>query len=149
MGMEVVRIVMLGMTGVLLGLFLKGTKPEYSIYISLAAGILIFFYMTEKLSYLFSSVLKIQEYLPLDTEYLTTLLKIIGITYIGQFSSGICKDAGYGAIGGQIEIFTKLYIMVLSMPVLLALMETIHSVLSWEEGSWKREEPVGYLRFSV
>ena len=88
--MEVVRIVMLGMTGVLLGLFLKGTKPEYSIYISLAAGILIFFYMTEKLSYLFSSVLKIQEYLPL----------------------------------------TKLYIMVLSMPVLLALMETIHSVLS-------------------
>ena len=55
--MEVVRIVMLGMTGVLLGLFLKGTKPEYSIYISLAAGILIFFYMTEKLSYLFSSVL--------------------------------------------------------------------------------------------
>ena len=128
--MEVVRIVMLGMTGVLLGLFLKGTKPKYSIYISLAAGILIFFYMTEKLSYLFSSVLKIQEYLPLDTEYLTTLLKIIGITYIGQFSSGICKDAGYGAIGGQIEIFTKLYIMVLSMPVLLALMETIHSVLS-------------------
>ena len=128
--MEVVRIVMLGMTGVLLGLFLMGTKPEYSIYISLAAGILIFFYMTEKLSYLFSSVLKIQEYLPLDTEYLTTLLKIIGITYIGQFSSGICKDAGYGAIGGQIEIFTKLYIMVLSMPVLLALMETIHSVLS-------------------
>ena len=128
--MEVVRIVMLGMTGVILGLLLKGTKPEYSIYISLAAGILIFFYMTEKLSYLFSSVLKIQEYLPLDTEYLTTLLKIIGITYIGQFSSGICKDAGYGAIGGQIEIFTKLYIMVLSMPVLLALMETIHSVLS-------------------
>ena len=147
--MEVVRIVMLGMTGVLLGLFLKGTKPEYSIYISLAAGILIFFYMTEKLSYLFSSVLKIQEYLPLDTEYLTTLLKIIGITYIGQFSSGICKDAGYGAIGGQIEIFTKLYIMVLSMPVLLALMETIHSVLSSEEGSWKREEPVEYLRSSV
>ena len=128
--MEVVRIVMLGMTGVIIGLFLKGTKPEYSIYISLAAGILIFFYMTEKLSYLFSYVLKIQEYLPLDTEYLTTLLKIIGITYIGQFSSGICKDAGYGAIGGQIEIFTKLYIMVLSMPVLLALMETIHSVLS-------------------
>ena len=37
--MEVVRIAMLAMTGVLLGLFLKGTKPEYSIYISLAAGV--------------------------------------------------------------------------------------------------------------
>ena len=92
--MEVVRIVMLGMTGVLLGLFLKGTRPEYSVYMSLAAGVLIFFYMTDKLSYLFSSVMKIQDYLPLDVEYLSTLLKIIGITYIGQFSSGICKDAG-------------------------------------------------------
>ena len=128
--MEVVRIVMLGMTGVLLGLFLKGTRPEYSVYLSLAAGILIFFYMIDKLSYLFSSVMKIQDYLPLNIKYLTTLLKIIGITYIGQFSSGICKDAGYGSIGTQIEIFTKLYIMVLSMPVLLALMEAIHGFLS-------------------
>ena len=47
--MEVVRIVMLGMTGVLLGLFLKGTRPEYSVYLSLAAGVLILsFYMTDK-----------------------------------------------------------------------------------------------------
>lgn len=128
--MEVVRIVMLGMTAVLLGLFLKGTRPEYSVYLSLAAAVLIFFFMTDKLAYLFSSVMKIQSYLPLDIEYLGTLLKIIGITYIGQFSSGICKDAGYGSIGTQIEIFTKLYIMVLSIPVLLALMEAIHGFLS-------------------
>ena len=128
--MEVVRIVMLGMTGVLLGLFLKGTRPEYSVYLSLAAGILIFFYMTSKLSYLFSSVMKIQDYLPLDIEYLSTLLKIIGITYIGQFSSGICKDAGYQTIASQIEIFSKLTILALGMPVLLALLETIREFLA-------------------
>lgn len=128
--MEVVKIVMLGMTGMFLGLVLRGTKPEYSTYLSLAAGICIFIYMTGQLSYLFSSVLKIQEYLPLDVKYLTILLKMIGITYIAEFSAGICKDAGYGSIAGQIEIFTKLYIMVLSMPVLLALMEAVHGFLS-------------------
>lgn len=128
--MEVVKIVMLGMTAMLLGILLKGTKPEYSVYLSLAAGICIFSYLTGKLSYLFSSVLKIQEYLPLDIEYLAALLKMIGITYISQFSAGICKDAGYSAIAGQIEIFAKLYIMVLSMPVLLAIMEAIHGFLS-------------------
>ena len=114
----------------LLGLLLKETKPEYSVYLSLAAGILIFSYMAGKLEYLFDSVLKIQEYLPLDTKYLTTLLKMIGITYIGQFSSGLCRDAGYGTLAAQIEVFAKLYIMVLSMPVLLALMEAIHGFLS-------------------
>lgn len=128
--MEVLKIVMLGMTAMLLGILLKGTKPEYSVYLSIAAGVCIFFYMAEKLSYLLTSVLQIQEYLPMDIKYLTTLLKMIGVTYISQFSSGICRDAGYGAIAGQIEIFTKLYIMALSMPVLLALMQTIHGFWS-------------------
>lgn len=128
--MEIVKVAALGMTGMLLGLLLKETKPEYSVYLSLAAGILIFSYMAGKLEYLFDSVLKIQEYLPLDTKYLTTLLKMIGITYIGQFSSGLCRDAGYGTLAVQIEVFAKLYIMVLSMPVLLALMEAIHGFLS-------------------
>ena len=94
--MEVVKIVMLGMTGVCL----------------------------------FSSILKLREYLPLEEKYLTVLLKMIGVTYLAQFSSGICKDAGYSSIAGQIEIFAKLYIMVLSIPVLLALMEAIHSFLA-------------------
>ncbi len=128
--MEIVKVAALGITGMLLGLLLKETKPEYSVYLSLAAGILVFCYMAGKLEYLFSSVLKIQEYLPLDTKYLTTLLKMIGITYVGQFSAGICKDAGYGAVASQIEVFAKLYIMVLSIPVLLALMEAIHGFLT-------------------
>lgn len=128
--MEVLKIVMLGMTAMLLGMLLKGTKPEYSVYLSIAAGVCILLSMTEKLSYLFSSVRQIQSYLPLDSSYLSTLLKMIGVTYISQFSAGICKDAGYGAVAGQIEIFAKLYIMLLSMPVLLALLDSIHGFLS-------------------
>lgn len=127
---EVVKIVMIGMTAMLLGILLKGSRPEYALYLSLAAGICMFAYMTEKLVSLFFGVMQIREYLPLDIKYISTLLKMLGATYISQFSSEICKDAGYGAVAGQIEIFTKLYIMVLSMPVLLALMEAIHGFLS-------------------
>ena len=54
---------------------------------------------------------------------------MLGAAYVAQFSSGLCKDAGYSAVASQIEVFTKLYMMVLSMPVLLALMETIRSFL--------------------
>lgn len=127
--MEVVKIVMIGITGVLLALFLKESKPEYSVYLSFAVGICILGYAMEKLSYLFESIKKIQEFLPVDEKYLLVLLKMTGATYIGQFSSSICKDAGYAAIAGQIELFVKLYLMVLSLPVLLALVETIHNFL--------------------
>ena len=127
--MEVVKIVMIGITGVLLALFLKESKPEYSVYLSFAVGICIIGYAVEKLSYLFESIKKIQEFLPVDEKYVLVLLKMTGATYIGQFSSSICKDAGYAAIAGQIELFVKLYLMVLSLPVLLALVETIHNFL--------------------
>lgn len=127
--MEVVKIVMIGITGVLLALFLKESKPEYSVYLSFAVGICILGYAVEKLSYLFESIKKIQEFLPVDEKYVLVLLKMTGATYIGQFSSSICKDAGYAAISGQIELFVKLYLMVLSLPVLLALVETIHNFL--------------------
>ena len=127
--MEVVKIVMIGITGVLLALFLKESKPEYYVYLSFAVGICILGYAVEKLSYLFESIKKIQEFLPVDEKYVLVLLKMTGATYIGQFSSSICKDAGYAAIAGQIELFVKLYLMVLSLPVLLALVETIHNFL--------------------
>ena len=127
--MEVVKIVMIGITGVLLALFLKESKPEYSVYLSFAVGICILGYAVEKLSYLFEIIKKIQELLPVDEKYVLVLLKMTGATYIGQFSSSICKDAGYAAIAGQIELFVKLYLMVLSLPVLLALVETIHNFL--------------------
>ena len=68
---------------------------------------------------------RLRESFPIDSSYLTVLVKIIGITYIGQFSSGICKDAGYASTGAQIDLFCRLSVMVLSMPVLLAILDTI------------------------
>ena len=56
--------------------------------------------------------------------------KMIGITYVAEFSASLCRDAGYQAVAGQIELFGKLSILVSSMPVLLALLETISQFLS-------------------
>ena len=55
---------------------------------------------------------------------------MIGITYIAEFSSGVCRDAGYQTIAVQIEIFSRLTILALGMPVLLALLETIREFLA-------------------
>ena len=78
---------------------------------------------------MFQALDKISESLPVDGSYFLTLIKMMGITYIGQFSSGICKDAGYQATASQIELFCKLSVMVLSIPVLMALLETIQEFL--------------------
>lgn len=128
--MDMLKIAFIGVIGVILAIQFKGIKSEYGIYIGLATSLIILFCIADKLSIVIDAINKIQGYIQLNTVYLTTLAKIIGITYIAEFASGICKDAGYSAIAGQIEVFAKISVMALSMPVLIALLETIDSFLS-------------------
>ena len=65
----------------------------------------------------------------LDGGYIRLMLKMMGITYVAQFAAEICKDAGYGAVGSQIELFGKVSILFVSMPVLLALLQTVGDFL--------------------
>lgn len=120
----------LGIVAVLLAVQFKGLKGEYGTYLSAAAGAVFFSYGLLKLETILEAARKIQEYINVNPVYLTVLVKMIGIAYIAEFASGICKDAGYSSIGAQIEIFGKLSILAVSMPVVLALLETMEGFLA-------------------
>ena len=92
--------------------------------------VILFSLIVDRLGIFIRTVEQITSYIDLDSGYLSTMFKMIGITYIAEFSSGICKDAGYQTLAGQIEIFGKLTILVLGLPVLLALLQTIQEFLS-------------------
>ena len=128
--MSIITASVLGLAAVLLAVQFKAKGGEYGTYLIMAAGIILFFYGTGKMKVIIDTARQIQDYINLNSVYLTTLLKMAGITYIAEFASGICKDAGYGAMGTQIEIFAKLSILAVSMPVLLALMETLKEFLA-------------------
>ena len=128
--MDIIKISLLGICGVVLGFLLKGTGPEYAGFITMGIGIMILGLAVGKLEYLFQSVSQLKDMLPVSQEYFSTLIKMIGVTYIGQFSAGICKDAGHQSTAAQIELFCKLSVMVLSMPILMALLNMIQEFLT-------------------
>lgn len=128
--MDVVQIGVIGVAGTLLAVQFKTGKTEYGIYISVALSLLIFFFILGKLEVMIDTVRMIGNYISVDTAYMGTLVKMLGVTYIAEFSSSICKDAGYQTIAKQIEIFGKLAILVMSMPILTALLNTIQGFLS-------------------
>lgn len=128
--MTIITIAIVGITAVLLAVQMKGVKGEYATYLTVTAGGIIFFYGVSKLESILDAMKKIQDFIHINQVYLTTLLKMTGITYIAEFAAGICKDAGYSAVAGQIEIFGKLSILAVSMPILLALLETLQGFLS-------------------
>lgn len=127
--MDMIRIGAAGITGVLLAVQLKQMKSEYAVYVSLAACIFIFYFAVGRLSIITRTIETIQSYLSIQNVYLQTLLKIAGITYVSEFSAAICKDTGYQAIASQIEVFGKLTILAVSMPILLSLLETMKGFL--------------------
>lgn len=127
--MNSIQIALLGVVGTLLALQFKSGKSEYGIYVSLAVSLFLFLCMLSRLEIFVQTVKKIADYIKLDAGQMSILLKMAGVTYVAEFASGICKAAGYQNIAVQIEIFTKLTILAIGMPVLLALLELIGDFL--------------------
>jgi stage III sporulation protein AD len=66
----------------------------------------------------------------MDSVYITTILKVIGIAYLADFGAQLCKDAGESAIAAKIELGGKILILLLAIPILTALMELILKILT-------------------
>lgn len=122
--MDIARIAILGVVGVLIGIQFKGVRQEYSAYIGLGVSLLIFFYVCEYLGRMKDSVMALGSVLE-EGGYLGILFKIIGITYLSEFCAGLCRDAGYQSIASQVELFGKVTILLVGMPVVLSLVDTI------------------------
>ena len=108
----------------------KGGKSEYGMYIGVAVSLFIFLNIIGRLTVIIDTIQEICGGMNLNISYISAMVKMLGITYIAEFASGICKDAGYQTIAQQIEIFSKLAILALSMPILSALLTTIKTFLS-------------------
>lgn len=126
--MGILGVIVLSVCTVLMAVQFKSMKPEYGIYMTIIAAVIIFFFSLGKLRLIFDAIEKIQGYTGFGT-YMPVLIKIIGITYISEFASDICKDSGYGTIGSQIQIFGKLSILAVSMPIFESLFNTIDGLI--------------------
>lgn len=123
--MDVIKIASFGMVATILALFLRTYKSEWSTVLTLTAGVLIAVYLVGFLLDL-SEVLRTWEsYLHGVSEYMGVLWKALGITYLCEFASNLCKDSGSLLLAAQIELCGKVAVMLLGMPILWALLETI------------------------
>ena len=126
--MEIVKIGLIGIVGILIAVPMKSYKAEYGVYIGIAVCLVLLGYGMQYFAGILSSVGQLRVYLKDNYGYLTVLLKAVGATYACEFCAGICKDAGYSGMAGQVEMIGKLYILLVGMPVLIALLESIQSI---------------------
>ncbi|MCH5267748.1 MAG: stage III sporulation AC/AD family protein [Lachnospiraceae bacterium] len=122
------KVAVIGVIGSMLALLLKGERAEQGLWVILASCLLILGMSLSRIESILSVVHSLEESLGEGALYLQVLLKMIGIAYVAEFGSGLCKDAGYGAVAGQIEFFGKLMLLAVSMPVIQNLITLIGTI---------------------
>jgi len=124
-----VDIALIGIVAIILAIMFKKQREEFALYIAIGASMIILILGIGKLEVILDAINRLQGYIQLNSAYIGILIKIVGITYVTEISSSLCKDAGYQSIADQIELVGKLSILAISMPILLAILDTINNFL--------------------
>ena len=124
------QIAALGLVCAVLSLAVRSWRPEFSIYISVACGLVLFVAVLTQLESIMSYVERLFEHAGSAGGYFPILLKIMGIAYVTDFTSEVCRDAGEGGIASKVEMAGKILIFYVSLPVFTSLLKMLEMLLN-------------------
>ena len=127
--MDIIKIIGIGLVAVIIIVILKQYRPEFAMYVSIKAGILIFALIATKLSGIIEVLKSIANKSSTNSKFLVLLIKITGIAILTEFTVSLCKDSGESAIANKVDLGGKVIIMSMSIPIMSSLLETIINIL--------------------
>ncbi|WP_102027061.1 stage III sporulation protein AD [Salirhabdus sp. Marseille-P4669] len=123
--MEILHLVSFGILAGILTIVIRQQSDSIAFFIVLFSGIIIFLFVIPYIGEIFRLLTDLTTKANINFMYVGTILKIIGIAYIAEFGAQITRDAGLGSIASKIELAGKIFILVLAVPILTAVVETI------------------------
>lgn len=123
--MIIIQIVGLALLSAILIIVIKQVKPELALLLSIVSGLVILILIMRQVEAVIELLNQLARQARVDMLYFNTIIKIIGIAYIGEFGAEITRDSGENALASKIELAAKIIIMVIAIPIMLSLIETI------------------------
>lgn len=127
--MDILQIVSLGILTAILYLVIKDLHPTIAYVLVIVAGIIIFLSILEQISSVFELIYYVSNQANLEAVYVETILKVIGIAYIVEIGASMTRDAGLASLATKIELAGKIFIILLAIPIIRSLIETILAFL--------------------
>ncbi|ADI01201.1 MAG TPA: stage III sporulation protein AD [Syntrophothermus lipocalidus] len=127
--MEIARLVGIALVTTVFLMFLRQEKPQIAVLLSIAFGIVVFFMIIGKLFSVVQVVSQLSRKAEVNFFFVSTVLKILGVAYLAEFASVICRDAGEQAVAQKVEFAAKVIIAVLALPILVAILESIMDIM--------------------
>lgn len=127
--MSLISVVFAAVIVVLIALKLREMGSGYGILMSIGACVMVMYFVIGRFRQIAEYIDRLVSYVSVDITYIDIILKMIGIAYICQFATDICRDAGYQAIASQVEMAGKISLILLSMPVLMSVIDLVVAIV--------------------
>lgn len=129
MGSTVIAAAGIGVVAAAIAVVLRGTKPEFALMVSLAAGIFIMVKIFGDLVPVVAQIETVLSSASMPARYAGILLKSLGICLLTQVACDACKDAGESAIASKIEIAGRVAVLAVSLPLFTQVLSIVYSLM--------------------
>ena len=123
--MEIWQIVGLALIVTVLSVVIKQLRPEIALQMTILTGALIFILILNKIKIIIDLLQNLADQANISSYYLLIVLKIVGVAYLAEFGSQICRDAGESALATKIELAAKVGVIILALPIIAAITESL------------------------
>ena len=127
--MNIAGICVIAVIASIIAIALKNRTPEISLALSIITGVIILISIATYLPLFTDKIETLMLKTGVNQDYAKILLKAVGICFICQFSSDICKDSGQSALAGKVELAGKILILISALPLIEKILETANSLL--------------------
>lgn len=112
-----------------LAVILRQYKPEYAMLVALCGGIIILFIVIIEIGQIYKFAEDVLSKMNVSVSGFEILFKALGVAYISQLSSDICKDANETALASKIELAGRVTIVIMALPLLKLFLELMQKIL--------------------
>ena len=127
--MEIFKIIGVGLITCISVIVVRQVKPEIAVILGLTGGIIIILMTINALTDIVSSFSTIIEKSGLSKGLFSTILTVVGIGYLVEFSANLCRDSGSSGLADKILLSGKILILALAMPVVTNILEIIMGLM--------------------
>ncbi|MEN6348386.1 MAG: stage III sporulation protein AD [Syntrophomonas sp.] len=127
--MEIPQVVGLALITTVLLLILRQQRPVMAVILSIVFSVVIFLFMIGKMASIISVMQELARRAQVNYFFMATILKILGVAYLGEFAAAICQDAGEQAVAKKVEFAAKIIIAVLALPIMIAILESLMELM--------------------
>lgn len=110
-------------------ILVRSTKPEFAVVVTIAGGIILLLFALEIFRGSISIFSEIADATGLNASIVKTLLKMVGIGYIIEFSAGVLHDFGQDSLADKLIFCGKIIILVLAVPILESVLGLVSDLL--------------------